>query len=148
MPWRYYQWCSAMEGIPGHVAEEGWSKSLQEWLKECNFSFEAEGEATRINIDGVLVEVAEASQGEGYDIVISVQLPSQGSSESASDAELVARAIELAVKVAENRRIRYDLDDSLPDYPMLRAIINFKDPWDLVDAVYKALQNECGRYSQ
>ncbi len=128
-------------GIPGHAGKSEWSKRLQEWLRDCGFRYEAEGEATRIMVDGVLVQVAEG-EGEGYSVIVSAPLPSHGGSEAeAADA---CAALRLAARIAGEESIKYEIDDSLPSYPMLYIIIGFSDPWSLAQALVDALRDRCG----
>lgn len=127
-------------GIPGHVGKSEWSKRLQEWLRDCGLRYEAEGEATRIMVDGVLVQVAEGEEG-GYSVIVSAPLPSRG----ASDAEVAdaCNALRLAARIAGEEGIKYEIDDSLPSYPMLYIIIGFSDPWSLAQAIVDALSDMC-----
>lgn len=124
------------EGIPGHAAKSPWAYRLQSTLKDLGVPFEAEGEATRIKLyEGVYAEVMESDNG-GYSVAVAIPLPSSG-----DDPELVAEAFKAAARfiVGMGRDVRYEVDESLPGYPMLRALVDFFDPDDLVDSVVKAL---------
>ncbi|GAB6147799.1 hypothetical protein [Stetteria hydrogenophila] len=128
----------AEEGIPGHAAKSPWAHRLQSKLKELQVPFEAEGEATRIRLaEGVYAEVREAGGGRGYAVSVTVPLPVSG-----DDPESAAEAFKAAAGfiTALGRDVKYEVDESLPGYPMLRAVVEFSDPKELADAVVKALK--------
>ena len=132
------------EGIPGHAGKTEWAKKIQGFLKERGVSFEAEGEATRIHLDDIVVEVTEAESGEGYAIVITVPLP--GSSSEALD-EATSRTLASAMKLAgllDAEELGYELDTSLPGYPSLRIIVEYSDPNTLADKLVEALKKYLG----
>ena len=134
-------------GIPGHAGHSSWSRRLQSWLRDCGLHFEAEGEATRISLGGgVLLEIAESLEGEGYEVVASIPLAGTGREavETGLPA-LVARALDVIARVAGDRQLNYDLDTSLPSYPILRVRAAFTDPWEMAEAIAEALSDECGR---
>ena len=123
--------------IPGHASEKDWARRLQSWLGRRGFSFEAEGEATRIRLEnGVYVEVSEASGGDGFEVVVTVPLPV--TAEEASMAESVREGLGIALSLGV--RLRYELDDSMPDYPLLRVIAPYRDPYKLVDKLIEVLE--------
>lgn len=126
-------------GIPGHAAKTGWAKRLQGFLRDRGISFEAEGEATRIHLGDIVVEVAEAGGGRGYAVVITVPLP--GSSREADEA--AGRALADAIRLAGllgAEGLGYELDTSLPGYPSLRIIVEYMDPRELADTLIAALE--------
>ena len=125
-------------GIPGHPGKTGWSRKLHEWLRDCGLSFEAEGEATRIVLGQAMIQVAE-----GYSVIISLTLPGTGE-EAEGFEDDIARAFRIASRIAGDREIRYELDDSLPRYPMLYIMITFEDPWALAERIVTALKEYCG----
>ncbi len=107
-----------------------WAKELTGWLRQRGFSFEAEGEAIRVHLDnGIIVEVVESRKGRGYDVVVTVPLP--GNSDEALD-EASQKAIVDAYKILGGLsvdEIRYEVDDSMPEYPSLRVYaVGFSDP--------------------
>jgi len=126
-------------GIPGHAGKKEWAKKLQGFLREAGISFEAEGEATRIHLGMLSVEVTESGE-TGYAVVITVPLP--GSSSDAEDEEMVS-AYRNAAKILAGLgadEIRYELDTDMPGYPALRAIIEYRDPVELAEKLVKALE--------
>lgn len=59
-------------GIPGHAGKSPASRRLQRYLKEKGVSFESEGDAVRININGLIIEVNdEGDRG----IIVQAQAP-------------------------------------------------------------------------
>ncbi len=130
------------EGIPGHAAKSRWAHRLQRSLLGLGAPFEAEGEATRIRLaEGVYAEVREAS--EGYSVSLTLPLPGgePGEAEYYVEAFRAAAAF-LASLGAEPR---YEVDSSLPGYPMLRALAEFADPESLVESVLRAVRAALGR---
>jgi hypothetical protein len=128
------------EEVPGHGSRKEWAKRIQSFLKEKGVSFEAEGEAVRIHVDGFTVEVMEAPGGEGYAIAITVPLP--GSSSEASDEE-VRRTVSEALRLAGllgAEELSYELDTSIPGYPSMRIMVVYKEPEKLADTLIKALE--------
>ena len=129
------------EGIPGHVGASEWSRALHLWLRDCGVSFEAEGEATRISLpNGVMVELTES--GEGFAVVISLTLATRGE-DLLREAEVIADAFRLAGKVAGQGGVSFDVDNSLPDYPILYITVPFNSPWELVSSLQEALTSYC-----
>ena len=129
------------EGIPGHAAKTPWAHRLQRSLKELGVPFEAEGEATRVRLaEGVYAEVREAS--EGYTVAVSVPLPSG----DAGDIQYYVEAFRAAVAflAALGVEPEYEVDSSLPGYPMLRALARFSDPESLVDSVLRGVRAVLG----
>jgi len=130
-------------GIPGHASKKNWANRLQQWLKQRGVSFEAEGEATRIHLpSGAYVEVTESLEGGGYDIVVTVPLPGTG-----EEAEEARKAIDDALELLSllGGQLRYELDDSLPEYPSLRVSRSFDDPEELVNKLISALERFLNR---
>lgn len=129
------------EGIPGHASKHPWAYRLQSRLKQLGVPFEAEGEATRIRLaDGVHAEVRESQSG-GYAVSVSIPLPLGG-----DDPEFYAEAFRAAARfiVALGGEVRYEVDDSLPGFSMLRAVVDFTDPEELADAVAAAAEALAG----
>ncbi len=131
-------------GIPGHASKKEWANRLQRWLKERGVSFEAEGEATRIHLDsGVYVEVAESLEGSGYDLVVTVPLPGTGEEAGEDTIRAIRDAFELLHLVGGG--LRYELDNSIPEYPSLRIMRGFEDPEELVEKLIGALERFLNR---
>ncbi len=122
------------EGIPGHAAKEEWAWILQRRLREAGVRYEAEGSATRIALEGgAVVEVVE--HGEGYAVAATIPLPSGGDPES---VEPVAAA--LRVMALLGVELSYELDESLPGYPMLRVTAAFGDPYTLAERLLESIR--------
>ncbi len=123
------------EGIPGHGSVGGPLRVLQRFLRDNGFSFEAEGDVTRIHVDGALVEVRD-EPGVGLAILASLPLPY-----GPSDAGFHARAALVFTSVVAmlGRPVIYDVDSSLEGYPILRARIVFEDVEDLVSSLIRVL---------
>ncbi|ABM80359.1 hypothetical protein [Hyperthermus butylicus] len=126
-------------GIPGHSSSKDWAKRIQSFLREKGISFEAEGENIRIHVDGVTVEVTEAPSGENYAVVITLPLPA-----SSSEADEQTRGtIDAGFKLAgllDAEELGYELDTSIPGYPSLRIVVEYKDPNKLADKLIDALE--------
>ncbi len=128
------------EGIPGHASKKDWARRLQSFLKEKGVSFEAEGEAVRIHINGFTVEVMEAPNGEGYAIAVTVPLP--GSSSEAADEEArrtVAEALRFAGLLGAEE-LGYEVDTSIPGYPSMRITVVYREPEKLAETLMKAIE--------
>jgi hypothetical protein len=123
------------EGIPGHGSVGGPLRVLQRFLRDNGFSFEAEGDVTRVHVGGALVEVRD-EPGIGLAILASLPLP-YGS----SDVSFHVRAsIAFSSIVAMlGRPVSYEVDSSIEGYPILRARIVFNDVEDLVSSLMRAL---------
>ena len=127
------------QGVPGHMGKKDWAKRLQGFLRDAGISFEAEGEATRIHLGMLSIEVTEAGEN-GYAVVLTVPLP--GSSEDAGDEETV-NAYRDALRVLAGlgaEELRYELDTDMPGYPALRVIIEYSDPNELAEKLIEALK--------
>lgn len=127
------------QGVPGHMGKKDWAKRLQGFLRDAGISFEAEGEATRIHLGMLSIEVTEAGEN-GYAVVLTVPLP--GSSEDAGDEETV-NAYRDALRVLAGLGAgepRYELDTDMPGYPTLRIIVEYSDPNELAERLIEALK--------
>lgn len=129
-------------GVPGHGGGADWAKRLQSFLREKGFSFEAEGEAIRIHVGLLGVEVVE--HGDGYAVVVTAPLPA--SSSDAGDEE-TARALRDALSVLAGLgadEISYEVEEDVPGYPVLRATVAYGDPGRLAESLEKALSRLAG----
>lgn len=132
------------QGIPGHAGKKDWAKKLQAFLRESGISFEAEGEATRIHLGMLSIEVTESGESN-YAIVITVPLP--GSSADAEDEENVkaySNALEMLRRLGVDE-VKYELDTDVPGYPSLRIMIEYSDPSELAEKLIEALKPFTGR---
>ncbi len=59
-------------GIPGHAGKSPESRRLQQYLKEKGVSFESEGDAVRVTINGLIIELNDESD---KGIIVQVQAP-------------------------------------------------------------------------
>jgi len=123
------------EGIPGHASFSEPLKRLQVFLRDNGFVFEAEGDVTRIHVEGAIVEVRD-EPGVGLAILASLPLPYGG-----GDAEYYAEAARVFTSILAmlGRPVSYEVDASLGEYPMLRARVLFGDVEELVESLVNAL---------
>jgi hypothetical protein len=115
-----------------------WVKRLASKLKELGVEHEYEGEALRLHIGELVVEVTTHPEG-GY--MVSMQVPLPGSSGDQPDhyVNAFANAVRLFLRLSGSPE--YQLDTSLPDYPMLYIVRRYDDPWKMVDEVAKAVRD-------
>jgi len=112
----------------------GWVERLRSALKSLGVSFESEAEAFRISLEGgSVLEIAEAP--EGYAVVATIPLPGPGEGEAARHA---CRALEVMARLGVE--LRYEVDESLPGYPMLRVTAPHRDPGELASRLVEALK--------
>lgn len=123
------------EGIPGHASTREQLKMLQRFLRDKGFIFEAEGDVTRIHLDGAIIEVRD-EPGLGLVILASLPLPYGGG--DVSYYVEAARAYTFILS-SLGRPVSYDVDSSLEEYPMLRARVTFSDVEHLVSSLMRAL---------
>ncbi|MEB2835753.1 MAG: hypothetical protein GSR80_000591 [Desulfurococcales archaeon] len=111
-----------------------WAEELKRGLSEAGVAFEAEAEAIRIPLEGgAVIEVAGAEGG--YAIVATIPLPGAGEADA---VETVCRA--LGVMASFGVELEYEVDDSLPGYPMLRVTARHEDPGLLASRLLEALK--------
>jgi hypothetical protein len=122
-------------GIPGHAAAGGPSERLQKFLASRGASFEAEGDTTRIHFNGWILEVRD-EPGGGFSAIITLGLPEESPSKEAARAACEAFSLAMAI----GGRARYELDESLPGYPMLRIVVSRSDLSGLVDDLLRVLE--------
>ncbi len=130
-----FTWVRVMAPVPGHVSWRRPVESFQKSLKELGVSFEAEGDVTRIHVDGVVIEVSWDS-GIGV-IQATLPLPCDG-----GDADYYVRAFKAFAFILASLNgvsFEYDLDLSIPGYPMLRARSSFSSFEVLASFLVKVL---------
>jgi hypothetical protein len=115
------------------LSSGGWVERLKESLRSLGIPFESEAEAFRISLDGASLEVAEAP--EGYAIIATIPLPGPG---EADVARQVCKALEVMARL--DVELKYEVDESLPGYPMLRVTAPHKDPSELASKLVEALR--------
>ncbi|MEN2999252.1 MAG: hypothetical protein ABDH61_01565 [Acidilobaceae archaeon] len=120
-------------GIPGHASHNRHLLRLQRALKELGYSYEAEGDVTRIHLEGSLVEVRD-EPGIGLALLLTAALPYKCEDDCASSVVSFSTLLSMMKKEAE-----YELDRSIPGYPMLRARVVFENVGDLVETLIKSL---------
>ncbi len=129
-------------GIPGHAGHTSAAKLLQSALKNLGIRFEAEGDMTRIMLDGAIVEVRD-EPGGGFIVLATLPLPAEPSDDIQSYKEALSIVLDLFMKL--KGRIRYEIDSSLQDYPMLRMYIIYDDLYQLAEDLVEALEVMLGR---
>ncbi|BAN89758.1 hypothetical protein [Aeropyrum camini] len=123
------------EGIPGH-AGRGVPGAFQRRLSEMGCQFEAEGDVTRIHLAGGVVEVKD-EPGVGPIVEASIPLPVDPSTVGESLEGM--RAL-LGLMTMLGRPLSYQLDDSLPQFPILRVKAVFETLEDAYEALAGALE--------
>ncbi|BAA79354.2 hypothetical protein APE_0399.1 [Aeropyrum pernix K1] len=123
------------EGIPGH-AGRGVSGAFQRRLSEMGCQFEAEGDVTRIHVAGGLVEVKD-EPGVGPIVEASIPLPVDPSTVGESLEGMKAL---LGLMTMLGRPLSYQLDDSLPGFPILRVKAVFETLEDAYSSLTAALE--------
>ena len=97
---------------------------------------EYEGESLRMHIGELVVEVSTHPEG-GFMVTMQVPLPGPGEEQ----VDQYVKTFEKALKVFSRLKgdAEYQLDTSLPDYPMLHLVRRYSDPWKMVDEVAEAV---------
>jgi hypothetical protein len=116
----------------------GWVERLKESLRSLGVPFESEAEAFRISVEGASLEVAESP--EGYAVVATIPLPGPGEADTARQA---CKALEVMARLGVE--LKYEVDESLPGYPMLRVTAPYRDPSELASKLVEALKALQGR---
>ncbi len=113
-----------------------WVKRLAKKLEEAGVEHEYEGESLRLHLGELVVEVTTHPEG-GF--MVSMQVPLPGGSEDKPDqyVSAFANAVKLFLRLSGDAE--YQLDTSLPDYPMLYMVRRYSDPWKMVDEVARAV---------
>ncbi len=130
-------------GIPGH-AGKGSALALQRLLKNLGCRFEAEGDMVRIHLGDSLLEVKD-EPGEGLILEASITLIEEAPIKEGSLLEVlggVYKALKLFYQAAAGAKISYELDTSIPGYPILRARIRVERYDELTLRLSEALSKE------
>jgi len=128
-------------GIPGHAGKSGPAAMLQRALVELGVSFEAEGETTRIHLEGAIIEVKDDPE-LGRITQVSVPLPSPG-----EEPDVTAPPLEvLAVVMSFLRgRVKYVAEEAAPGYYTLHAMVPYRDPYQQAEDLLYALRAVTGQ---
>ncbi len=120
--------------IPGHAALEGPARRLQKFLASRGASFEAEGATTRVHFEGWILEVRD-EPGGGFSAVVTINVSGTSPSEEARRALCEAATVALSIR----GEVRYEIDESLPGYPMLRIVVVQESFEQLIEDVIRVL---------
>ncbi len=114
-----------------------WVKKLKKALEEAGVSFEAE-ETVRIHLGDLVVEVGEAEKGPT--VTVSLQLP--GAPPSAEEVESYTKTYQLALKLVSRLtgELGYELDTSLPGYPLLHIVVAYTDADKMAEEIIAAVK--------
>ena len=121
-----HEWEEEPHGVPGHVSGTRVVRWFQELLKNLGCRFEAEGDVTRIHLESSLIEVKD-EPGRGVIVEASLQLPPSTGEELDFYVNGIRLALGILSSLSPGRSVSYSLDDSIPDYPFLRAIVSYND---------------------
>ncbi len=115
-----------------------WVKELRKLLDEAGVSYEIE-EGVRVHLGNIVVEAGESTSGK-YAVTVSMQLPSEAGLE---DVDSYVNDFKIALSLVSKLKgqVAYELDTSLPDYPTLRIIVEFRDPLDMAKALGNAVKS-------
>jgi len=124
------------------VGEKGktWIKELRKILDELGINYEAE-ENIRVHVGEVVVQIGEFEEGEkGYYVTASISLPSSESTLEEFDYYMNSFKAALKLILGLAGEVKYELDTSLPDYPVLHITRKFNDAGKLVEDLKNVLK--------
>ncbi|HIC99368.1 MAG TPA: hypothetical protein EYP08_07010 [Pyrodictiaceae archaeon] len=117
-----------------------WIKELRKVLDELGISYEAE-ENVRVHVGEVVVQIGEFEEGEkGYYVTASINLPSSESTLEEFNYYMDSFKVALKLMLGLTGEMRYELDTSLPDYPVLHITRKFNDAGKLVENLKNILK--------
>jgi len=117
-----------------------WIKELRKVLDELGISYEAE-ENVRVHVGEVVVQIGEFEEGEkGYYVTASINLPSSESTLEEFNYYMDSFKVALKLMLGLTGEMRYELDTSLPDYPVLHITRKFNDAGKLVENLKNTLK--------
>ena len=120
--------------------DKTWIKELRKILDELGISYEAE-ENIRVHVGEVVVQIGEFEEGEkGYYVTASISLPSSESTLEEFDYYMDSFKAALKLVLGLTGEVRYELDTSLPDYPVLHITKKFNDAGKLVEDLKSILE--------
>jgi len=123
-------------GIPGHAGKTGPARLLQQAILALGYSFEAEGDTTRIHVDGVIVEVKD-DPDLGRITQVSAPLPAPGDDPGEASKPLAVLGFIVAMLRGE---ARYVAEEAGPGYYTLHAMIPYGDPYEQAEDLLNALR--------
>lgn len=124
------------------MGEKGktWIKELRKILDELGINYEAE-ENIRVHVGEVVVQIGEFEEGEkGYYVTASISLPSSESTLEEFDYYMNSFKAALKLILRLTGEVKYELDTSLPDYPVLHITKKFNDAGKLVEDLKNVLK--------
>lgn len=128
-------------GISGHASHVEPVREFQRTLSMLGLRYEAEGDTTRIHLDGIVVEVKDLP-GEGVAIEAIVPLPSGTGEEPGFYAESLGTLLRLLKEMGPGLGVEYSVDEAAPGYPVLRATIRvggLEEAYRLLDSTLRGL---------
>jgi len=118
-----------------------WIKELRKILDELGISYEAE-ENVRVHVGEVVVQIGELEEDErGYYVTASISLPSSESTLEEFDYYMDSFKAALKLILGLSGEVKYELDTSLPDYPVLHITKKFNDAEKLVEDLKNVLKS-------
>ena len=126
-----------MTSLSNNTSSE-WVKRIQSILSKSSLRYEVE-EAIRIHVDDIIIQIGESSDGL-LSVSFSISLPSESSKE---EIERVVQSFEKALhmsSILEQGELSYELDTSLPNYPVLYIVRKYRDTDALILDVEKMLK--------
>ncbi|MEB3774860.1 MAG: hypothetical protein GSR86_08045 [Desulfurococcales archaeon] len=128
-------------GIPGHASHREEVRELQRLLSMLGVRYEAEGDVTRIHIDGLVVEVKD-EPGRGVIIEEIIPLPGASGEDPEYYIQAFKAGMEIIAGAGEGFTVSYSVDEAAPGYPVLRATLNvggLDDAYRLLRSILESL---------
>ncbi|MCE4603232.1 MAG: hypothetical protein F7C08_03095 [Desulfurococcales archaeon] len=128
-------------GISGHASHVEQVREFQRTLSMLGLRYEAEGDTTRIHMDGLLVEVKDLPGG-GVVIEAMLPLPASTGDDPGFYSSSAERLFKLMREMGEGLGVEYSIDEAAPGYPVLRATIRvggLEEAYTLLDSALRSL---------
>ncbi len=116
----------------------GWVEELKALLSSLGVSFEVE-ESVRIHVGDVVAEVVEEDGSITVTASVSLPTPDAGPGDVDYYASQYRTALRLMLGLGGG--LEYELDTSLPDYPLLRIVKRFREPGEVLEALRRSLES-------
>ncbi len=129
-------WGDEEHGIPGHAGRSEAARLLQGRLRELGVSFEAEGETTRVHVARIIVE---AKDDPDLGLIVQVQAPLPAPGDDPVEAQEALASFARAV-LAAGGEPRYQVEEPVPGYASIVAVIPVESPLDQAEAVLRILE--------